>query len=385
MHGAGTSRHRDRRASTRWRPATTPVIPDRVVAGDLPGGGRRWPAARSSSRTAGFDHMEMFVSKLRAMGVEVDQRPEGLRAASTGRLTSVDVATLPYPGVATDYKPLLVTMLAVADGVAIVTENLFEGRFRYVDELRRMGADIRTEGHHAVVRGVPPALGRPGPGARHPGRRRAGAGRAGRRRRDRGHRRPPPRPRLRGLRRRCCASLGADVGRGGEPGGDRRAARPRRSRTLSSSSGPDGRPRRAGPPALLRRGGRGAEPGGGPPRLPGRAALRGRPDRRARGRQVHPRRPAGHGGPGGWPAVDARRLIAGAAAEPVDQVAVLAIDPTSPFTGGAILGDRVRMQRHATRPTRCSSARWPPGATWAAWPWPSPTPCGCSARSACRS
>ena len=73
---------------------------------------------------------------------------------ATGRLHSVDVATLPYPGVATDYKPFLVTMLSVADGVGIVTENLFSGRFRYVDELRRMGADIRTEGHHAVVRGV---------------------------------------------------------------------------------------------------------------------------------------------------------------------------------------------------------------------------------------
>ena len=66
----------------------------------------------------------------------------------------MDVSTLPYPGVATDYKPFLVTMLSVADGVGIVTENLFSGRFRYVDELRRMGADIRTEGHHAVVRGV---------------------------------------------------------------------------------------------------------------------------------------------------------------------------------------------------------------------------------------
>ncbi|MDE3085923.1 MAG: UDP-N-acetylglucosamine 1-carboxyvinyltransferase, partial [Acidobacteriota bacterium] len=55
---------------------------------------------------------------------------------------------------ATDYKPFLVTMLSVADGVGIVSENLFSGRFRYVDELRRMGAEIRTEGHHAVVRGV---------------------------------------------------------------------------------------------------------------------------------------------------------------------------------------------------------------------------------------
>jgi UDP-N-acetylglucosamine 1-carboxyvinyltransferase len=71
-----------------------------------------------------------------------------------GRISSVDVATLPYPGVATDYKPLMVTMLAVASGVAIVSENLFPGRFRYIDELLRMGANITTEGHHAVVRGV---------------------------------------------------------------------------------------------------------------------------------------------------------------------------------------------------------------------------------------
>ena len=65
------------------------------------------------------------------------------------------------PGVATDYKPLLVAMLAVADGVGIVTENIFAGRFRYVDELVRMGADIRTEGHHAVVRGLPALSGAP--------------------------------------------------------------------------------------------------------------------------------------------------------------------------------------------------------------------------------
>ncbi|MET0158356.1 MAG: UDP-N-acetylglucosamine 1-carboxyvinyltransferase, partial [Acidimicrobiales bacterium] len=74
---------------------------------------------------------------------------------------SVDVSTLPYPGLATDYKPLLVAMLAVADGVGIVTENLFAGRFRYVDELVRMGADIRTESHHAVVRGVERLSGAP--------------------------------------------------------------------------------------------------------------------------------------------------------------------------------------------------------------------------------
>jgi UDP-N-acetylglucosamine 1-carboxyvinyltransferase len=93
--------------------------------------------------------------------VHVSQTPEGLRAECDGRLRSVDISTLPYPGVATDYKPFLVTMLSVADGVGIVTENLFSGRFRYVDELRRMGADIRNEGHHAVVRGVNQLSGAP--------------------------------------------------------------------------------------------------------------------------------------------------------------------------------------------------------------------------------
>lgn len=73
----------------------------------------------------------------------------------------MDVATLPYPGFATDYKPLMVTLLTVADGVGIVTENLFFGRFRYVEELKRMGADVRTEGHHAVVRGVDRLSGAP--------------------------------------------------------------------------------------------------------------------------------------------------------------------------------------------------------------------------------
>ena len=70
-------------------------------------------------------------------------------------MRSIDVATLPYPGIATDYKPLIITMLSVADGVGIVTENLYPGRFRYVEELQRLGAEIRTDGHHAVVRGVP--------------------------------------------------------------------------------------------------------------------------------------------------------------------------------------------------------------------------------------
>jgi UDP-N-acetylglucosamine 1-carboxyvinyltransferase len=105
-------------------------------------------------RGANAVHMDMYLEKLVGMGMTIDAESTGVFAHSEGRLSSVDAATLPYPGVATDYKPLLVTMLTVASGVAVVTENLFAGRFRYIDELRRMGADINTEGHHAIVRGV---------------------------------------------------------------------------------------------------------------------------------------------------------------------------------------------------------------------------------------
>jgi UDP-N-acetylglucosamine 1-carboxyvinyltransferase len=107
------------------------------------------------------EHMENLLRKLNQMGVVTDMGPQGLRAHASRRLVAADVATLPYPGVATDYSPLLVAMLTVSDGVGILTENLFSGRFRYVEELRRMGADIRTEGHHAVVRGVPLLSGAP--------------------------------------------------------------------------------------------------------------------------------------------------------------------------------------------------------------------------------
>jgi UDP-N-acetylglucosamine 1-carboxyvinyltransferase len=153
--GAGTSRI-EVEGVDRLEPARHAVVPDRLVvatflvATGLAGGDVVVEDGRP-------DHMDMLLRKLGATGISVTMEPEGLRAvAEPGRRRhSVDVATLPYPGFATDYKPLLVTLLTVADGVGIVTENLFFGRFRYVEELRRMGADIRTEGHHAVVRGVP--------------------------------------------------------------------------------------------------------------------------------------------------------------------------------------------------------------------------------------
>ncbi len=136
------------------------VVPDRIQAAT-------YLAAVAVSggevvlRGARADHMEMLLRRFHDMGLTVTCVGDGLAAWANGRLRSTDVATLPYPGIATDYKPLIVTMLAVADGVGIVTENLYPGRFRYVEELQRLGADIRADGHHAVIRGVPRLSGAP--------------------------------------------------------------------------------------------------------------------------------------------------------------------------------------------------------------------------------
>ena len=107
------------------------------------------------------DHMDMLVQKLGEMGMRISPDGDGLWAMAPAACARSTCPRCRIPGLATDYKPLLVAMLAVADGVGIVTENLFAGRFRYVDELVRMGADIRTESHHAVVRGVPRLSGAP--------------------------------------------------------------------------------------------------------------------------------------------------------------------------------------------------------------------------------
>ena len=101
-----------------------------------------------------LEHLEIVSMKLCEMGMRVSPTPDGLWAQSPSRLRAVDIATLPHPGFATDFMPLAVALLSVADGSAIVTENIYDGRFQFADELVRMGADIRTEGRHAIVRGV---------------------------------------------------------------------------------------------------------------------------------------------------------------------------------------------------------------------------------------
>jgi UDP-N-acetylglucosamine 1-carboxyvinyltransferase len=136
------------------RPTDHTAVPDRIEAGT-------WAAAAVATQgdvtigNARPEHLELFLSKLREAGTDVSVTDAGLRIRQPTRARAVDFVTLPHPGIATDFQPILLAMLATAEGTAIVTENVFESRFLYVGELVRMGADIRTEGHHAVIRGVP--------------------------------------------------------------------------------------------------------------------------------------------------------------------------------------------------------------------------------------
>jgi UDP-N-acetylglucosamine 1-carboxyvinyltransferase len=141
-------------------PAEHSVLGDRIEAGTLV----------IAAATAGGDvtvegidlaDLEMVARKLGEMGAEVSRTPEGVRVRRDERLQAVDIQTLPFPGFATDFMPLVVAALATAEGSAIVTENIFDNRFAFVDELNRMGADVRTEGRHAVVRGVDRLSGAP--------------------------------------------------------------------------------------------------------------------------------------------------------------------------------------------------------------------------------
>ena len=100
-------------------------------------------------------HLESLTSKLREIGCEVVEFDDAVRVISKKRLTHTNVKTLPYPGFPTDMQPQMTTLLALSEGTSIVTESVFENRFKYIDELNRMGADIKVEGGNvAIVNGV---------------------------------------------------------------------------------------------------------------------------------------------------------------------------------------------------------------------------------------
>ena len=128
------------------------TVSDRIVAGT-------WAVAAAMTQgdvtvlNANPAHLEAALDKLVSAGAQVSHVAGGFRVIMDNRPLAVDVVTLPYPGFPTDLQPQFIALNAIASGAALVTENLFEARFRFVQELARLGADVRTDGHHALVRG----------------------------------------------------------------------------------------------------------------------------------------------------------------------------------------------------------------------------------------
>ena len=133
-------------------PVTHEIIPDRVEAGTYAIGA----AASKGDVTLTDvrpDHLELPLQKLEQAGAEVTRGDGELRVRMSSRPAALDLVTLPFPGFPTDLQPPIMVLLAQANGSSILTENVFEARFLFVDELNRMGSQIRVEGHHAVIRG----------------------------------------------------------------------------------------------------------------------------------------------------------------------------------------------------------------------------------------
>jgi UDP-N-acetylglucosamine 1-carboxyvinyltransferase len=141
-------------------PAEHEIIPDRIEAGTFAIGAAatQGDVTLKDLRT---DHMDLLLLKLEEAGAEIRRGDGELRVSMSRRPKPLDLVTLPYPGFATDLQPLMMVLLAQAEGSSILTENVFEARFLFVDELNRMGCQIRVEGHHAVIRGVEKLSGAP--------------------------------------------------------------------------------------------------------------------------------------------------------------------------------------------------------------------------------
>jgi UDP-N-acetylglucosamine 1-carboxyvinyltransferase len=142
------------------RPVAHATVPDRIVSGT-------WAFAAA---VAGGDltvqggrarHLDIVLDKLVSAGGHVEPADDGFSVRVDKRLSAFDVVTLPYPGFPTDLQPFAMALASVSDGTAMITENVFEARFMFAQELARLGADLRTDGHHAVVRGKPVLSGAP--------------------------------------------------------------------------------------------------------------------------------------------------------------------------------------------------------------------------------
>mgnify|MGYP000964639887 FL=1 len=129
------------------------IIPDQIEAGTF-----MFAAAASKGNVLIKNvipkHLEAFTAKLMEIGAEVEEFDDAVRVKASGRLGNTHVKTLVYPGFLTDMQPQMATLLSVSKGTSIVTESIFENRFKYVDELSRMGASIKVESNTAIIDGV---------------------------------------------------------------------------------------------------------------------------------------------------------------------------------------------------------------------------------------
>jgi UDP-N-acetylglucosamine 1-carboxyvinyltransferase len=152
IEGAGTSLVTIRGVES-LLPVEHKVVPDRLeagtyaVAGAITGGDVTVTGCHP-------DHLRMELTKLEAAGCEVERGNGWLRVIGPERPQPIDFATLPYPGFHTDMQPQMVALLALSTGTSVITENIYDARYRYVGELARMGADISIEAQHAIIRGV---------------------------------------------------------------------------------------------------------------------------------------------------------------------------------------------------------------------------------------
>ena len=159
IDGAGTATLRIE-GVPELRPVRHATIGDRIVGGT-------WAFAAAMTRgdvtVRGVDpsFLEVALDKVASAGATVEATGDGFRVRMDRRPRAVDVVTLPFPGFATDLLPMAIGLAAVSEGASLVTENIFDGRFMFVEELIRLGADIKTDGHHAVVRGRERLVGAP--------------------------------------------------------------------------------------------------------------------------------------------------------------------------------------------------------------------------------
>jgi UDP-N-acetylglucosamine 1-carboxyvinyltransferase len=151
IEGAGTSTLRIEGVD-QLHPVRHATVGDRIVAGTWAFGAAM---TRGDVLVNGVDpaFLEIALDKLVSAGGLVETRGDAFRVEMADRPRAVDVVTLPFPGFATDLLPMAIGLAAVSDGASLITENIFDGRFMFVNEMARLGADVKTDGHHAVVRG----------------------------------------------------------------------------------------------------------------------------------------------------------------------------------------------------------------------------------------